>query len=174
MRHFDQSSAVCHVFTYKEGLLSTFAYDLRISVASFTVELGEDEHFIDARFDASSLHVDCAMVNGAERQDILSTWEKETIDRNIIRDVLNSDTYRDILLSSSSVTREDSTYFVKASLTLHGTTRSVSFTVRTENGYHVAEVWLHLPDFGIKPFSAFLGTIKLKPDILIRAMIPAD
>ncbi len=172
MKRFDQSSAVCQVFTYKEGLLSSFAYDLRINVTSFTIDLGENEHFIRARFDAGSLRVDCAMVDGVEKPDILTGWEKEEIEKNIINEVLDTDTYKDILLVSSEVKKEDSTYLVKASLTLHGAKKDISFTVKEEEKYHQADVQLHLPDYGIKPFSTLFGAIRLKPDILIRVRIP--
>jgi YceI-like domain len=172
MKRFDQSSAVCQVFTYKEGILSPFAHDLRITVSSFVITLGEDNRSIEAWFDAGSLRVDCAMVNGAERPDLLSTWEKEEIHRNIIRDVLDTRTYKKILLRSSSVTKEDSTYVVKADLTVHGTAREISFPVRFEGNRYVANVLLSLPDFGIKPFSALFGAIRLKPDILIRVILP--
>ncbi len=171
-KRFDQSSAVCQVFTYKEGILSAFAYDLRINVTSFVIDLGENEHFIKASFDAGSLRVDCAMVNGAERPGALSSWEKEEIEVNIIKDVLDTNNYKYILLASSSVTKDDSAYFIKAVLTLHGTEKEISFAVKEEGKYYVADVPLHLPDYGIRPFSALLGTIRLKPDILIRVRIP--
>lgn len=169
---FDQSSALCYVFAYKEGLLSAFGHDLRIAVTSFVVEVEEDAGSVNARFDAGSLHADCAMVDGAARPDILTARDKKEIDENIIKSVLETDTYKDIVLSSSSVTEEDSSYNVKAGLTVHGRTREVSFTVRREDNYQIADFLLHLPDFDIKPFSALFGMIKIKPDILIRVMIP--
>jgi hypothetical protein len=172
VKRFDQSSAVCQVFTYKEGLLSALAYDLRINVTSFVIDLGENEHFIRARFEAGSLRVDCAMVEGAERPDLLKSWEKEEIEKNIIKDVLDTDTYKDIILTSETVKKEDSTYFVKGILTLHGAERDISFTVKEEENFYRADVPLHLPDYGIRPFSALFGAIKLKPGILIRVYIP--
>jgi hypothetical protein len=172
MRRFDQSSAICRVFTYKEGLLSAFAHDLRIGVNSFSITLGQDHRFIEARFDAGSLRVDCAMVNGVERPDLLTALEREEINRNIARDVLESEKYGEILLKSTSVSRQDSTYLVKADLTAHGATREISFTVKPEEGRYVADVPLHLPDFGVKPFTAFFGAVKIRPDILIRVTIP--
>ncbi len=172
MKRFDQSSAVCQVFTYKEGILSPFAHDLRITVSSFVITVGEDNRSIEAWFDAESLRVDCAMVNGTERPDLVSALEQEEINRNIIKDVLDTRTYKKILLKSSSVIKEDSTYVVKADLTVHGTTREISFTVRPEGDRYVADVMLSLPDFGIKPFTALFGAIRIRPDILIRVILP--
>jgi hypothetical protein len=139
---------------------------------SFIIELAGEEHFINARFDAESLRVDCALVDGSERPDLLSAKNREEIDKSIIREVLETDKYKEIFLISSSITKENSDYLVRGSLTLHGTAQEISFEVRTEGNYYTADVWLRLTDFGIKPFSAFFGAIKVKPSILIRVMIP--
>jgi hypothetical protein len=72
MKLFDQTTAVCQIFTFKEGILSTLAFDLRISVTSFVVELGDDDTVIEARFDAASLHVDFALSDGIEKRDLLN------------------------------------------------------------------------------------------------------
>jgi len=169
---FDQSTAICHVFIYKEGLLSAFGHDLRIAVTSFIVEVADDARAVRARFDAGSLHVDCAMIDGVAQPNTLTASDKKEIDKNIIKNVLDTDTFKDIVLDSSSVTKGNSSYNVRAALTLHGRTREISLPVRKEDDYHIADFWLHLPDFGIKPFSAFFGTLKIKPDILVRVMIP--
>ncbi len=175
MQRVDQSTAVCQIFTCKEGMLSGLAHDLHINVTSFDIDLGGTDHFISARFDARSLRVDCAMVNGRERPDILSLREKDDINNNIIREVLHTDLYPEILLLSSSVKKQEEDYFVTGQLVLHGQTREISFVVRKENEkQYVSDVSLHLPDFGIKPYSALFGAIRIKPDILIHIVIPAE
>ncbi len=171
MRRFDQSSASCQVFTYKEGMLSPLAHDLRISVTSFFIEFERD--FIRARFDPDSLRVDCAMVNGARRPDILSEKDRQEIDRNIRKDVLQTDIYRDIIFTSSAITRKGSGYIVDGELALHGKTREITLTAQKEGDFYTAEFRLRQPDYGIKPFSALLGAIKIKPGILVRIMVPA-
>jgi hypothetical protein len=174
MRRFDQTTATCQIFTYKEGLLSVLAYDLRINVTSFIVELGDDESLIDARFDAASLHVDCAMVDGIEKRDLLSGANKKDIDENILKDVLDAATHRFITFSSASVKKEDSSYQIKGTLTLHGISREMTFTARNEANHYVAEAWLNLPKFGIRPFSALFGAIRIKPDIFIRTALALE
>ena len=172
MKLLDQTTAVCQIFTYKEGILSALAFDLRISVTSFIVELGDDNTLIEARFDAASLHVDCALADGIERRDLLTEASKKEIDQSILKDVLDAATYRFITFSSRSVTKEDSSYRIKGILTLHGISREMTFTARNEGNYYKAEAWLNLPEFGIKPFSALFGAIKIKPDILIKTALP--
>ena len=175
MQRADQSTAVCQIFTYKEGMLSGLAHDLRISVTSFVIDLGGLDHFISARFSTRSLRVDCAMVNGRERPDILSLREQDDINNNIIREVLHTDKYPEILLLSSSVKKQGADYLVTGQLVLHGRTREISFVVRREDKrQYVADVSLHLPDFGITPYSTLFGAIRIKPDILIHIEIPAE
>ena len=175
MQRADQSTAVCQIFTYKDGLLSGLAHDLRISVTSFVIDLGGADHFISARFDTRSLRVDCAMVNGRERPDVLSLREQDDINNNIIREVLHTDLYPEIVLISSAVSKQDSDYLVTGKLVLHGQTREISFVVRKEDKrQYVADVCLHLPDFGIVPFSTLFGAIRIKPDVLIHIVIPAE
>jgi hypothetical protein len=175
LQRLDQSSAVCEILTYKEGLLSSFAHDLRIKVTSFNIELGGIDNFIRAEFDVRSLRVECAVVDGRDRPDLLSFRDRDEINKSIITEVLDAENYPVIDLVSSSVRKDDWQYLVRGDLTVNGEKREISFTVRKEDGSHyVTDVILHLPDFGIKPFSALFGAVKIKPDILIHISIPAE
>jgi hypothetical protein len=175
LQRLDQSSAVCEILTYKEGLLSSFAHDLRIKVTSFNIELGGTDNFIRAEFDVRSLRVECAVVDGKDRPDLLSSRDRDEINKSIIAQVLDTEKYPVIYLVSSSVGKDGSQYLVRGDLTVNGEKREISFTVRKEDGSHyVTDVRLHLPDFGIKPFSALFGAVRIKPDILIHIGIPAE
>lgn len=170
---FDRSSATCNIYVFKEGLLSSFGHDLCVTVSSFLIEISDDARSITARFDPESVHVGCAVVNGVENPDRLKEDEKKEIDRNIFVDVLQAAFFREISLKSSSVTKEDTSYNVDATLNLHGKEKQIYFTVKDEGENLSADIWLHLPDFGIKPFSALFGTLRIKPDVLIRIKIPS-
>ncbi|MBI5075553.1 MAG: YceI family protein [Nitrospirae bacterium] len=175
MQRVDQSTAACQIFTFKEGMLSRFAHDLRINVTSFFIDVGGADHFISARFDTQSLRVDCAMADGRERPDLLSLRDKDDINNNIIREVLQAETYPEIALTSSSIKKHDGDYLVTGQLIVHGQAREISLNVRKESrSRYVVDVSLHLPDFGITPFSALFGAIRIKPDILVHIEIPAE
>ena len=175
MQRFDQSAAVCQIFTFKEGMLSSLAHDLRINVTSFFIDFEGTDHFISARFDTRSLRVDCAMVNGREMPDVLNLRDKDDINSNIIRKVLQVEIYSEILLISSSVKKQETDYLVAGQLFVHGQRREISFGARKDNKSRlVVDISLHLPDFGITPFSALFGTIRIKPDVLVHIEIPAE
>ena len=48
---------------------------------------------------------------------------------------------------------------------LHGRSREITLK---RTGDDEAEVTLHQPDYGIKPYSAMFGALKIKPDIRVR------
>ena len=58
-------------------------------------------------------------------------------------------------------------------LALHGVERQITVQVRPEGDRMVAAVPLHQADFGIRPFSALLGALKVKPDLTVRLSLPA-
>jgi hypothetical protein len=57
-------------------------------------------------------------------------------------------------------------------LTLNNITRPVSTLARRVDGHYRAELRIHQPAFGIKPYSAMLGTLKIKPDVVVRILVP--
>lgn len=173
MPRFDARTADCRVFTYKEGLLSAVAHDLELSVGAFDVELAEDRSRITARFDARSIAVVEPIVDGRRAPGVLSDRDKEKIRANIASDVLPVKKHPEIRFESTELAEEGDGWRVRGRLTLAGVTRELSFAARREGDHAVADVMLHQPDYGIKPYSAMLGTLKIKPDIRVIVRIPA-
>jgi YceI-like domain len=171
---FDASSAECLVFTYKEGLLSPLAHNLKIRVTKFAIEADAATRVIKARFDARSLRVVCAMQDGEELSAGLTTANKREIEGNIVRDVLDASEYPDIRFVSSAVEEKGDAYAVKGKLALHGHERQVRVQVRKDGQRYVAEARLHQPDFGIRPYTALFGTLKVQADVMIRIVVPAN
>lgn len=174
MRHFDASSAECFVFTYKEGLLAAVAHDLKIRVTKFSIDVDERRRAVEARFDAASLRTVCATSDGVDAPGTLSASNKREIDHNICRDVLDAGAYPEITFTSSSVQENDGGYLVKGTLALHGRKRQVTVRMSREQSRFVGEARIHQPDFGIRPYRALLGTLKVRPDMSVRITVPAD
>jgi len=170
--HFDASSAECLVLTYKEGLLSAIAHDLEIRVSRFEVDVDPETLAVQARFDAASLQVVGALHDGAVQPGALGDADKQKIEHNITADVLHTADHPSILFVSTSVTPEGDGFRIAATLTLHGRSRPLTLLAHPVGDRMVAEVRLHQPDFGIKPYSAMLGTLKIKPDVTVRCAVP--
>jgi hypothetical protein len=178
MAHLDASNAECLVFTYKEGLLSAVAHDLEIRVERFDLDVDDASLAVKARFDPTSLRVVAAVVGGAPNPATLSEGDRRKIEENIAGDVLHVLRHRTIEFTSTSVRPEGEGYRVEGDLALHGTTRPLSFVAKPAGDRVVAEISLHQPSFGIKPYSAMLGALKIKPEVLVRcsvarALVPA-
>ncbi len=170
---FDASTAECLVFTYKEGLLSAVAHDLQIRVQEFAITLDDAAWHLEARFDARSLRVVGVMRGGVLHQDELKESDRRTIEQSIVRDVLQAERHPDIRFTSTVAEAHGDELVVAGTLALHGETRRLVVPVRREAGGWIAEVRLHQPDFGVPPYRAMLGTLRVRADVMVRVAIPA-
>jgi polyisoprenoid-binding protein YceI len=170
MPRYDATTAECLVFTFKEGLLSAIAHDLKIRVTDFAIDFERDT--VEARFDARSLRVVTAMRDGVEAPSLLGDSDKRKIEQTIVSDVLLAAKNPDIRFRASAITRRDDGGEVTGDLTLGGRTRSITLSARKDGEHYVTEVSLHQPDFGLKPYSAMLGALKIKPDLRVRVRVP--
>jgi len=172
MAHFDAQQVECLVFTFKEGLLSPVAHDLKIRVNTLSVDIDDDTQAIHATFDPNTLQVVCAMNHGVENPDALKPRDTRKIESNIRKDVLNTKRHGQITFHSTSITRDGDQATIKGELTLHGVTRPLTILAQKQGDKMVAETTLHQPDFKITPYSALLGTLKIKADVTVRVSVP--
>ncbi len=171
-------SATCHIFTFKEGLLSAVAHDLKLLVEKCAIEYTKSGDgtggvsAVSATFDPRSIRVVCAQRDGKDQPSALSADNREEVERHIQKDVLQTDQYPEIRFSSTRVSQRGSGFEVHGELFLHGQRRNLTVQVAAQEGHWVAEVKLHQPDFGIKPFSAAFGTLKVKAELLVSVSVP--
>jgi hypothetical protein len=168
---FDQTTAKCFVFTYKEGLLSRVGHDLKLRCDRFEVTIAPDR--VDASFDAAAFSVVGALKDGRESPGALSPKDERQILENMRRDVLQPDRFPTIRFTSDEVRADARTTTVSGRLELHGVSRPVRATARRVGGELIAEIDIHTPDFGIPPFSALLGALKVKPTVKVRLAVSA-
>jgi polyisoprenoid-binding protein YceI len=173
MPKFNESQAECLVFTFKDGLLSKMAHDLKVRVTRLQVDVTPSA--VHAEFDLQSLRVVVAMKDGQENPESLSDADKAKIADQIGKEVLHSSEHPSAVFNSRSVTRrEDGGYSITGDLTLHGVTKTIQAETRLEGRRQVASIELHQPDYGITPFKAMMGTLKVKPDVVVQLSVPQD
>lgn len=174
MQRCDANSAHCFVYTFKQGLLSPIAHDLKLRVGTFSITFDEVSSRVEAVFDARSLSVAATMHGGAERPDSLSASDQKKVEENIVRDVLDARRYPEIRFQSDKVARsvDGKQVQIDGSLTLHGITRALKVTACAADDGYVAEVTLHQPDFGITPFTALFGALRLEPQVVVKLAVP--
>lgn len=172
MARFDAYNSECLVFSFKDGLLARLAHDLKMQVERFSIEVDDTSHQIKATFDPSSIQVVCAQVDGRDNPDTLSRGDKKKIHDNVVNDVLRVRKHPEIRFDSTQVVERGQGFAVEGTLQIHGKSRNIQASVRADDDRWVTEVRVHQPDFGIKPYTAALGALKVKPDVLVRLSVP--
>ena len=160
MKH-DAASAEVLVYTYREGILSAIGHDLCLRVTRFSVEVGADDAIV-AELDATSLRATGAISQGDARK----------IEGNAAHDVLAARRYPKIAFRSTRVVRDGDRARVEGELQLHGVSRPVAFEAFDDGTDWRADVRLDQRDFGIKPYTAMLGALRVRADVLVRVRVP--
>ncbi len=159
------------VFTFKDGLLSAVAHDLELAVNRFSVTWDEPRTSVTATFDPASLKVLHAVVHGRPSPGTLSPKDLAKIESNVASDVLRNRS--EIRFVSSSVEPAGDGFTLRGALTLNGRTNDLRADVRRDGDRWVTEVAIDQPRWGITPYSAMMGTLKIKPEIRVRVSVPA-
>ena len=171
MPSWNAETAECLVYTYKEGLLSRVAHDLKIRVTRFTLSV--DDGTVEAVFDADSLRTVVAMRRGREHPSALSISDKQTIDERIRDVVLHSHLHPKIQFHAEGVRETGPSWSIPGTLSLNGARRSLQAVVRTEGDLWITRVQIDQRDYGIEPFRAMLGAVKIKPlvEVVVRCTL---
>jgi polyisoprenoid-binding protein YceI len=188
MTRIGQDTGTIEVFTYREGALSALGHDLRLRATGFDIEILGDS--VKARVDTSSLRVVTAMRGGAPVQGALSDRDKADIERNCAREVLEAHQHPEATFVSFELKQTEeralpatgggrrpehtiaAQWMVRGKLTIHGVSHEGTFEVRREGAKAVARIDVDLRSFGMKPYSAMLGALRVKPVVLVVVEVP--
>jgi hypothetical protein len=171
MPSYDASSCDVWIFTFKEGILSRVAHDLKLKLERFSVEISESG--VEAKFDTRSLRVECARSDGRDARGVLSARDVSKIEAQIREDVLHSDRFPEARFVSQSVEVAESRLKVRGQIDLHGRRKDVEAQFERRGEVWATELSLYQPDFGIRPFRAAFGALKVQPQIKVRLEVPA-
>jgi polyisoprenoid-binding protein YceI len=171
---FGPDQATCEVLTFKEGLLSPVAHDLLLRVTAFRITVEPEAPAVSAELDAGSLRVVTAMRDGRPASGALRPADVKEIEAIIVREVLRASRFPVIRFESASASRTETGYEIAGQLSLTGTTQALSLHVRRDAGRLSTEASIHQPDYGIRPYRAMLGALRVKPEVLVRLTIPAQ
>jgi hypothetical protein len=161
-------TATIQVFTYKDGLLARLAHDLRLTLRRF--EIQRDGAAITARFWPGSLHVDGAIDrHGQLDVNTLSDNDRRKIGENIADDVLHLDRFPEASFRGQIVGDA-----VEGELSMAGRSASVRVPVQAAGGRLRGEVILVPSRWGITPYKALAGAIKLQDRVRVVVDLPAD
>jgi polyisoprenoid-binding protein YceI len=163
--------AAIYIYTYKEGLLSKLAHDLRFTLTRFEISARGTE--IEATFDLSSLRVDGVMKDGKIDRSVPSESDREKIRENVRQDVLRTSELGEARFLGRTHSREPP-FTVSGDLTLCGVTKPLSLLLLTRGDRMAGELEILPSQWGIKPFRALGGTLKVQDRIRIAVHANAD
>lgn len=167
------------VQAFAEGLFSLFAHDPNFAIKDFTGEA----QFVPGSFDSASLKL-AIKANSIVLTDKVKEKDRLEIEQTMREQVLDIAKYPEIVFVSSnvSVTRlAEGRYRARVigDLTLHGVTQkhvwiTAEVTVKGESFTAHGNFSLKQTDYGIKPYSAAGGAIKLKNELKFSFEIVAE
>ena len=166
-----RASGTIRVFTYKEGMLSRVAHDLALRGERFVVTLDGDA--VRAEFELASLRVDGPVESGvvyAERFDAATRSEIERAMHERILDTRRHPTAR----YAGTAVPTASGFEVSGKLELVGRGEALSFAVFREGTAFRAEFDLVPSRWGIEPYHALFGAIRLRDRVKIVMALRED
>jgi polyisoprenoid-binding protein YceI len=173
-----KSSLVAHLL--KGGVAAGLAHDHVVAArrVSGTIVFDPEQpqrSAIRIRVDARSLDPDPpALRRKYGMQSILDRDDRREVARNLHgRDQLHTSKYPRLTFVSTAVSRmKRDAYRVSGKLTLRGVTRKTAFRARVVRKQGIlratAHVRLRQSDFGYQPYSAALGTVKVKDEVTLN------
>jgi polyisoprenoid-binding protein YceI len=160
----------CELRTWREGVLSRVGHDLLLDVGP--AALRREGDVVTASVQASSVRVRCAMRDGREDPAALSPKDRAQIDAAARDEVLDAARHPRITLRAALPAGLAPPTTLTAALTLRGVTRDVRVALSTEGGATVAVITVRPSEFGVKPFTAMLGALRVRDAVEIRVTVP--
>lgn len=157
--------------TGRQGLAAQIGHDLTIEVTAWSgvVTVADDpaESAIDVTAQTGSLHI----VSGTGGAKPLSERDKREI-RGNARKILDSDRTPEARFTSSGVRTTGSHDEVDGTLTLRGSQAPLRLTITDlGGGRYRASGTVVQSAHGIRPYTAFLGALKLADEVAVEAEV---
>lgn len=97
----------------------------------------------------------------------LTVVDKQVIHRNANK-ALQVDAYPTVEFNASEIVMTEGTIDIVGSLTIHGVTERLDTTLSIADGRATGSITVTQTDFGIKPYSAMLGQLKVSDDVTVE------
>jgi polyisoprenoid-binding protein YceI len=159
-------NATLRVKTGRHGAAAKAGHDLVIEVKAWeaTLEVGDDPgaSSLQLTADPTSLHV----LKGEGGMQALGDDDKADIRKTIDNDVLKK---KEIAFASTGVASADGGGLaVSGDLTMGGKSKPVDFVVSEDGGKLVGSAPVKQSDWGIKPYSALFGALKVNDEVTVE------
>lgn len=142
------------------------AHDLILTPAQWSGTMNVDAD--NPAASSASLAIDARSIQIVEAvggMKSLSDKDRRDIAKNIDEKVLETGRHPQLTFESTSVSGSEPNFTVAGNMTIRGTTRPVNVALNVNGSQVTARTSISQKDFGIKPFSAMMGAIKLRDDV---------
>jgi polyisoprenoid-binding protein YceI len=142
------------------------AHDLILSPSQWSGTMNVDAD--NPAASSASLSIDARSIQILEAvggMKSLSDKDRRDIGKNIDEKVLDTSKFPTLTFESTSVSGSEPNFNVAGNMTIKGTTRPVNVALNVNGSQVSARTSISQKDFGIKPFSAMMGAIKLRDDV---------
>jgi polyisoprenoid-binding protein YceI len=163
-----------NVKTYRAGMAQKAGHDLVIDVTGWNATVTVDDNSqctVELNADPTSLRV----IDGTGGAKALSDKDRDDIKKNIDKKVLKGQA---ISFRASGITLNGAgSVPVNGDVEMGGTTRPVSFQLDVAaDGQVTGTVPLVQSEWGIKPFTALMGALKVRDDVevVLDARLPTE
>jgi len=171
------SQGTLQLHTGREGMAKKVGHDLVIEAKRWTAKVNVDgdnptNSTATVTVDTRSLEV----ISGEGGAKALSDKDRKDIKENIDKKVLKTDKFPDITFTSTKVVSGGADKFtVSGDCTIMGTARPATMEIVVSGSKATGTMHLKQSDWGIKPFSALMGALKLADalTVVVEASVPA-
>lgn len=163
--------ATLSIFTFKEGLLSRVAHDLRIRGEATVVVDGKS---VEIRARLADLRSEGAMVRGRLDRGALSSGDLKKIDATMRGEILDTRRHPEAVFRGTLERNDDQSFRLRGRLTLKGRERELELTARRRGEVLSGRLSLVPSRWGIKPYRALAGTLRLQDRVDVDYELPAD
>ncbi|MEO6121330.1 MAG: YceI family protein [Acidimicrobiales bacterium] len=151
------------------------AHDLVLTATRWQATLNVDAD--NPAASSATLSIDARSIEIVEAKGgmkSLSDKDRKDITKNIEEKVLQTAKYPELKFESTKVSGSDPNFTVVGNMTIVGSTRPVDVALTVNGSQLTATAKISQKDFGIKPFSAMFGAIKLRDDVdfVLTAELP--
>jgi polyisoprenoid-binding protein YceI len=160
-----RAKGTIHVFTFKEGVLSAVAHDLRLHVDQFAITL--EGEAVTAELDLKSIHLDGPVRDGVVNTDEYDAGKRADVEKAMHEDILHTNANPKSRFTGRALPQGDG-FKVSGDLDLCGKTAPLAFDVSNAGGIYKAAFEFQPSRWGIAQYKAMLGAIKLKDVIRIE------
>jgi len=148
------------------------AHDLILTAARWNGSLNVDGD--NPAASSAMLSIDARSIEIVEAvggMKSLSDKDRRDIGKNIDEKVLETGKFPELKFESTSVSGSEPNFTAAGNMTIKGTTRPVNVALNVNGTTVTGKTSISQKDFGIKPFSAMMGAIKLRDDVELELTV---